>query len=172
MRRATICALALGLAGCGKPVAPSPSRTQLGAVPLGRPLESVHHTGSTSAPSPAPPRLMESEPVARHQDLPNAERLARTFFGAYVNFIYGREPAADVPGIDPQLRSQLEHRSALTTPAERLSEPRLRRVTVAAAGPPISAIATALVAEERGQYQLTAILEPTHGRWAVVAVDG
>jgi hypothetical protein len=40
------------------------------------------------------------------------------------------------------------------------------------AGPPISAIATATLTGGRGHYALTATLEPRHGGWIVVAIDG
>jgi len=162
--------LVLVLASCGP--APGASTEQAPGRSVGRPLQTVRSGGPADHPPVPPPPLKESEPVAPRQELHQADLVARRFFAAYVNFIYGRLAAADVPDVDANLSSRLEHSRALITPAERATTPTLARLTVVAAGPPVSALATAIVLSGRSHYKLTATLEPKHGRWTVVAVDG
>lgn len=113
------------------------------------------------------------EPHAPASRLFAARAVARPFFSSYVAFLYGRLAPSRVADVDASVRWQLEHGRATTTPAEHASRPRVAHLTVTPAGPPISAIATALVAVDRGtESRLTATLEPRRGRWLVVAISG
>jgi hypothetical protein len=140
----------------------------------GRPIQTVSDGGSLrrtqALPAPPPPPLSSAERAARARALKPARRAAERFFSAYVRFLYGEIPAAQVPGVAGQLRSELQQR-ALRTPAERAARPRAIRVTVTTAGPPLSALATATILVDRNRYQLKATLEPQHGSWTVVAID-
>jgi hypothetical protein len=88
-----------------------------------------------------------------------------------VSFLYGRIPARSVEDIDEKLRARLRSGLALVTPAERTARPRIVRVGLAPAGPPLSAIATAIVTASGGRYRLTATLDPRGDSWIVVALD-
>lgn len=178
MKRLILAALPIAAAsGCGTP---PPSPGTVSAPPssqIGRPVQTtrasrIAGSASRGATVVAPRPPAESEPVPRRGELPAAQRTARRFFRAYVRFLYRRLPAAEVPDAAPQLRSELTQSAALKTPAEGSSRPRIIRLTVRPAGPPISAIATATLTTQRGRYALTATLEPRHGRWIVVAIDG
>ena len=157
----------VGCAGANGPASPQDSASSQ----LGRKVEEVPRS-SESPTSVQPPLLSKSEPVAADPDLAKVRRTADRFFAAYVRFLYGRIPASALPDIDARLRSQLARARPLVTPAERSAVPKLVHLTVAAAGPPVSAIATATISSFPGRYRLTVTLESRHRRWIVVAVDG
>jgi hypothetical protein len=162
------------LAGCGShtgrrpapaPTAPAHngsnpafrrSTTSLPPVPSAR-------AGRTSA--------SDDEPHAATSQLSAARSVARKFFTSYLAFLSGGLSPTRVAGANQTLRRQLEHGRAAITPAERSSRPRVARLTLTSAGPPISAIAVAVItAGHRPTSTLAATLEPHHGRWRVVAI--
>jgi hypothetical protein len=115
----------------------------------------------------------DEERHARRSQLSTAGTAAQAFFKTYVAYLSGRLPAEGVADVSPALRAQLQSGRAGTTPAERASHPRIGRVYVAIAGPPVSVTAVAFVEPGPGQRsQLTATLEPTGRTWRVVAVGG
>src|SRR6202035_1116432 len=116
-----------------------------------------------------PPSLVQAEPSAQTAVLKPAWRTAARFFTAYVRLLYGETSGGRVPGVAAPSRAELKQGS-LTTPAERAARPRVARVGVTRAGPPLSALATATILVGQTHYQLTATLEPHHGRWVVVAI--
>jgi hypothetical protein len=102
-----------------------------------------------------------------------ARAAARAFFSSYLAYLYGRLPGRDVIDADQNLRWQLEHGQATTTPAERAEHPRIAHLSLASAGPPVSVVATALVDIDHGQpLRLSATLEPHRRTWLVVAIGG
>ena len=172
------CRSVAALAGCGSHTRPR----RAGSRPPAR------HDGSTPAPTVA-------TTVAPHRDAVGARRrdecrattsrtrrrrscrqpgsVARAFFTSYLAYLYGRLPASDVAGADQSLRWQLEHGARDHHPAERASRPRIARLSLASAGPPVSVIAVAVVDAGHGQpSQLTATLEPHRRTWLVVAIGG
>lgn len=178
MKWLTLVALSVAaVSGCGTPPqsrgpAPTPPSSQ-----IGRPVQTTRASRTAGsarhgANVVAPPPLADSEPVPRREELPTARRTARRFVGGYIRFLYGRLAGAKVPDTGPQLRSALTKGATLKTPAEGSSRPRILRLTVQPAGPPISALATATLTTGRSRYKLTTTLEPRHGRWIVVAIDG
>lgn len=161
---------ALLVAGCG-------SGERKAQAEIGRPIQvatapNVLRQPASRSAVVAPPRLAESEPVASHRGLGAAREAALRFFPAYVQFVYGRIAAGDVPDLSRRLRGELRKGTGLVTPAEKAAKPRILDVKVKPAGPPVSVIASADVAAGRGRYTLTATLEPQHGGWVVVAADG
>jgi hypothetical protein len=88
-----------------------------------------------------------------------------------VSFLYGRIPATSVADVDRPLRAKLRSGLAFITPAERAARPRLVRVVVVPAGPPLSALATATVLAGGGRYRLNVMLQPRGDSWIVVALD-
>ena len=142
---------------------------------IGRPIAtnptSPGASGSPAFAHRAPPRA-ESRPAAQPSAIASAERPARRFFNSYLSFLYGRIPASSVANVDEQLRARLRSGLAFVTPAERTARPRIVRVALTPAGPPLSAIATAAVLAGGGRYRLTATLEPRGDTWIVVALDG
>jgi hypothetical protein len=70
----------------------------------------------------------------------DARSVARALFATYLAFLYGRIPARRISGVDPTFRWQLEHGHATTTPAERVSRPRISHLSLSSAGPPISVV--------------------------------
>jgi hypothetical protein len=113
----------------------------------------------------------DTEPHARREQLATARAVARAFFETYVAYLSGRLPAERVADVSPALRAQLESGRAEATPAERASRPRIDRVDVAIAGPPVSVTAVAFVDLGPGQRsRLSATLEPASRTWRVVAV--
>jgi hypothetical protein len=135
-------------------------------------------TAPTPAPSrttpalPHPPsRASEPDPPPRASAAASAERPARRFFDSYVSFLYGRIAATSVADVERPLRAKLRSGLAFITPAERAARPRIARVAVTPAGPPLSALATATVLAGGDRYRLTVILEPRGDGWLVVALD-
>ena len=162
-------ALASLATGCGA------QATGAASGPIGRPITAISTLSAThkaQGPSrlPSPP-LAKSEPVIAPDDLGAARRTARQFFAAYVRFLYDRARAPKGPNVSRQLQSQFRDQTARITPAERATRPRILHVTVAAAGPPMSATATATVLSGGSRSRLTATLEPHDGRWIVTAVE-
>jgi hypothetical protein len=132
-----------------------------------------------AAPSPRPAGRAPSvedgdtERHARRSQLSTARSVAQAFFRTYVVYLSGRLPAERVADVSPELRARLEAGRAATTPAERASDPRIGRVSVAIAGPPVSVTAVAFVEPGPGQRsQLTATLKPPDRTRRVVAVGG
>ena len=160
--------------GCGttgsEPVTPD----HAAPTNVGRAIRAVQRpvaiAGRPRARPLPPPPLATSERTASKNALTGARHTAARFFASYARFLYGALPARNVSGVSPRLRSELRHGRVLVTPAERTAAPRVIRVTVAAAGPPVSAGATATVLAHRRRYQLIATLEPRHGGWVVVSV--
>jgi hypothetical protein len=161
---------AVVVASCGSGVSKPGAR-------LGHPIQVV---GAGHAPTPLagrspvahPPPLAQSEPAASRGALGAARQAALRFFPGYVRFVYGRVPADKLLDVSAQLRAELSERTDLVTPAEQAAKPQILRLSVAASGPPVSVTAIADVAAGGGSYELAATLEPTHGRWTIVAVDG
>jgi hypothetical protein len=115
----------------------------------------------------------DTEPHARRSQLSTARAAAEAFFETYVEYLSGRLPARHVADVSPALRAQLESGRAETTPAERASHPRVGRVRVAIAGPPVSVTAVAFVELGTGQRsQPSATLEPAGRTWRVIAIGG
>jgi hypothetical protein len=115
----------------------------------------------------------DEEPHAAKPQVSEARSAAKAFFSSYVAFLYGRLPPSRVASVNPSVQRQLEHGHATPTPAERASRPRVARVTLTSAGPPVSAIATAFVAVGHAEEsRLIATLEPRRGKWLVVAIGG
>src|SRR4051794_38089107 len=116
---------ALAVTGC----ASTSQRPEASQPQLGRPIQAAsppprRPRPSRSVPATSPP-LEISERVAPKRLLPAARRTAFQFFPSYVRYLYGALPGADVPGVSPQLHSELRRRSALITPAERGAVPRI-----------------------------------------------
>jgi hypothetical protein len=163
------------LAGCASEGAARPAE-------LSRPAITSTATPTATAVAAPSPLLAgrapsvedgDTERHARRSRLSTARSVAQAFFRTYVAYLSGRLPAERVADVGPELRAQLEAGRAETTPAERASHPRIRRVSVAIAGPPVSITAVAFVEPGRGQpSQLTATLEPAGWTWRVVAVGG
>ena len=164
---------ALSVAGCSAP-ADRPAALIPPAQP-GRQITTVEAPAThTSGPPrlPTPPPLDETEPTAPARSLAPARLVARRFFARYVRFLYARIPSVRLADVDERLGAELRAGEAMVTPAERDAKPRIARVSVAPAGPPLSVIATATVVAQEESYQLTATLEPRAGSWMVVAIDG
>lgn len=160
------------LAGCASAGAARPTE-------VSRPAITSTAPPTVAAPSPRPsgraPRVEDgdTERHARRSQLSTARAVARAFFTTYVAYLSGRLPAERVADVSPALRAQPEPGRAETTPAERASHPRIGRVSVEIAGPPMSVTAVAFVEPGPGQRsQLTATLEPAGRTWRVVAVGG
>lgn len=166
----TACLAGCGSGGSGPPAAVSRTASTSTATP---PVAAGAETSTTPA-GPAPGALDgDTEPHARRSQLSTARAAARAFFETYVAYLSGRLPAERVADVSPSLRAQLESGRAQTTPAERASHPRVGRVRVAIAGPPVSVTAVAFVDLGPGQLsQLEATIEPAGRTWRVVAVGG
>jgi hypothetical protein len=163
------------LAGCASGDAARPAEvSRLAITSTAKPTVAV-----LAAPSPRPSGRVPSvedgdtERHARRSELSTARGVARAFFTTYVAYLSGRLPAERVADVSPALRAQLEAGRAETTPAERAARPRVGRLSIAIAGPPVSVTAVAFVEPGPGQRsQLTATLEPAGRTWRVVAVGG
>lgn len=172
---ATVAAVA-ALAGCG---------SHTGRRPAPAPTAPAHNGSNPAfrrATTSVPPMPLaragrtsagDDEPHAATSQLSAARSVASHFFTSYLAFLCGRLSPTRIAGVNQSFRWQLEHGGAAITPAERSSRPRVARLTLMPAGPPVSAIAVAVIA---GGYSptssLTAALEPHRGKWLVVAVGG
>lgn len=163
----TACLAGCGSGGSGPPAAVSRTASTSTATP---PVAAGAEMSTTPArPAPGAPDG-DTEPHARRSQLSTARAAARAFFETYVAYLSGRLPAERVADVSPSLRAQLESGRAETTPAERAWRPRIGRIDVAIAGPPVSV--TAVDPGPSGRSQLTATLEPAGRTWRVVAVGG
>lgn len=167
---------ATALAGCAQAAPPAPRVPQVMRA-VSRPTAPA--PALPSAPSATPSgearraAAGDSEPHARRSHLVMACTAARAFIGTYLRYLYGRLPARRVINASPRLRSQLQSGHAATTPAERSRLPRIVRLWLTPAGPPVSVIAVVVVRAQGGQvWRLTASLEPRGRTWRVVAVGG
>lgn len=163
------------LAGCASGSAARPADVSRSAITS--PATST--VAAVAAPSPRPSGRAPSvedgdtERHAQRSQLSTARSVAQAFFRTYVGYLSGRLSAERVADVSPELRAQIEAGRAETTPAERASHPRIGRVSVAIAGPPVSITAVALVEPGAGKRsQLSATLESTRRTWRVVAVGG
>ena len=142
---------------------------------IGRPITSL---GQPPRAHPSPPRrAAPQQPFAASEHtaargLANARGSATRFFDTYLAFLYGQGSPDRFAPIDRQLRSRLRSGQALITPAERAARPHVTNVTVATAGPPVSAIATATIDAGDNTIHLTVALEPRGRRWIVTSVGG
>jgi hypothetical protein len=168
-------AAAACLAGCASGRAARPAEVSRPAITS----TATPTVAAVAAPSPRPsghaPSVEEgdTEQHARRSQLSTARAVAQAFFTTYVAYLSGRRPAERVADVSSELRAQLKAGRAETTPAERASHPRIGRVYVAIAGPPVSVTAVAFVElGPRWRSQLTATLEPAGRTWRVVAVGG
>ena len=173
-----LAALALALAGCGanshhdRPpptgrarAAKRDPRNRHTATGPDAPLGPAHHDAQGD--------VEHDEPHASRTQVSDARSIARAFLTTYVAFLYGRLPAARVVGANPNLRRELEQGHATTTPAERAARPRIEHLFLSPAGPPVSAVARAIVTTGCcSPSHLSATLEPHGGGWLVVAVNG
>jgi hypothetical protein len=169
--------IAAVLTGCGASAERSPAPPPIGDTPNGLNPSSRYATAArptAASASPAGrPAAPNDEAHAATTQLSAARSVARAFFNSYVALLYGRLSPSRVGGADQRLRWQLQHERARTTSAERSSHPRVARLTLVAAGPPVSAIAVAIIAVGHGpKPRLTATLEPHHGMWLVTAIGG
>ena len=163
------------LAGCASGCAARPAELSRPAITS----TATPTVPAVAAPSPRPSGRAPSvedgdtERRARPSQLSTARPVARAFFTTYVAYLSGRLPAERVADVSPALRAQLESGRAETTPAERAARPRIGRLSIATAGPPVSVTAIAIVDAGPGQgSRLTATLEPAGRTWRVVAVGG
>jgi len=174
-----VLALALGLAGCGATSHHDRSHTTGRTTHAAQRDRRDRHTatGPYTPLGPAQHRaagdVKDDEPHASRTQVSDARSIARAFFTTYVALLYGRLPPARVLGADLNLRRDLEHGHATTTPAERATRPRIEHLSLSPAGPPVSVVALGIVTTGCcSPSQLSATLEP-HGRgWVVVAVNG
>jgi hypothetical protein len=167
-------AVVVALAGCGSRQGPR------------SPVARSRHTSQAAASRPATVSVTPASPSVRTpsgddddesyaatSQVVAARPAAKAFFSSYVSYLYGRLAASRVAGADRSLRWQLEHGRARITPAERASRPRIACLSLASAGPPVSVVATAVVAVDNGRrLRLSATLEPYRHAWLVVAVGG
>ena len=100
---------------------------------------------SPAATGPRSGRDDDEEPSATWPQVAAARRVASAFFHSYIAYLYGRAPARQSQRRRPGSSPQLAQGHATITPAERASHPRLTRLAVASAGPPVSVIAIAFV---------------------------
>jgi hypothetical protein len=163
------------LAGCASGGAARPAELSRPAITS----TATPTVAAVAAPSPRPagraPSVedRDTERHARRSQLATAHAVVQAFFETYVAYLSGRLPAERVADVSPALRAQLEAGRAETTPAERASHPRIGRVSVATAGPPVSVTAVAIIEAGPSQRsQLTATLEPAGRTWRVVVVGG
>jgi hypothetical protein len=178
-RRVIVLALVLGLGGCGATSHHDPSHTTGRAAHAAEPDHGDRHPEArrNTAPGSGHPGtgsdVDDDEPHASHIQVSDAQSIARASFPTYVAFLYGRLPAMRVVGADPNLRRDLEHGHATTTPAERAARPRVEHLSLSPTGPPVSVVALAIVTTGCcSPSHLSATLEP-HGRgWLVIAANG
>jgi hypothetical protein len=166
-------AVATALAGCGSHHDPGPAaaRRQAGRSPTAQPPVVAPPSNPSSGPTSARKGEPDAESRAAASQVSAARPVARAFFISYVAHLYGRQPARGIAGADRSLQWELEHGHATITPAEHSSRPRLTHLAVAAAGPPVSVVATAVI--DVGHHQLahlSATLEPHRHTWRVVAI--
>ena len=169
-----VLAIAVPLAACGagQSARPTPAR-HLYIRPSPVQPSGPRPAASPAATGPRSGRDDDEEPSATWPQVAAARRVASAFFHSYIAYLYGRARARQVKGADPALRRQLAQGHATITPAERAERPRLTRLAVASAGPPVSVIAIAFVdVDHRRPLRLTATLEPHRRSWLVAAVDG
>lgn len=169
-------AATLAVAACGRPAQRPPLPGSSSPPGVGRPITTTgrppaRQSNRVVSRSVPPPPLAKSEPVAPARGLGGADRTAKRFFISYIGYLYARLHGRAVADVDPQLRALLQDDRALGTPAERAARPAILHITLAPAGPPVSAIATATVVADGQRHRLTATLEPRARGWIVVAVD-
>lgn len=160
--------------GCAAQTQQHSDSNPAAGVQIGRPIATTPTSArpsTTQALPPPPSPGSEPDPRPHASAVASAERPARRFFDSYVSFLYGRIPATSVVDVDQPLRAKLRSALALITPAERAATPRIVRVVVTPAGPPLRALATGTVLAGGGRYGLTVILEPRGNGWLVVALD-
>ena len=168
-------AAAACLAGCASGGAGRPAEVSRTAITSTATPTVAVVAAPSSQPSSHAPSVEDgdTERRARRSQLPAARAVARAFFSTYVVYLSGRLPAERVVDVSPALRAQLDAGRAETTPAERAARPRIGRLSIAVAGPPVSVTAIAIVNAEAGQgSRLTATLEPAGPTWRVVAIGG
>lgn len=176
-RGAAILLAAAILAGCGA----AAERRTTPARSVGSP---AMRSASPRAAAPPPEstrasagdRSSTSEDGERHAgraQLAVARGVARAFLISYLAYLYGELAATRVIDMGPGLGRELRSGSAETTPAERSSRPRITRLSVITAGPPVSVVTTALVRTGHDEtWRLGATLEPSGPTWRVVAISG
>lgn len=176
-RPASLLLVAAMLAGCGADAERRTTPARSGRSPA---VQSA--SSRAAAPPPEPTGASagdrsstgeDSERNAGRAQLSVARGVARAFFISYLAYLYGRLPATRVMDTSPGLCRQLRSGHAEATPAERSSRPRIARLSMATAGPPLSVLAVALIRTGDDEpSRLTATLEPGGRRWRVVAISG
>jgi hypothetical protein len=167
--------LAAAPAGCGSRQAPASTVDRHPHTPQSQvPGPATRPRRTTTAPPPVQITGDNGdEPHAAVGQVAAARPVARAFFASYLAYLYRRRPPTRVGGPDQSLRAQLAHGHATLTQAEHVSRPRLARLSITSAGPPVSVTATAVVNVGAGRSsRLTATLEPRRGKWVVVAIAG